>query len=161
MQSTKMMTLNSKRNSQLYNLGKDVVGTHVQFDDSRPGGRIFRVVRPFFKLIIIRSIMRLCIACVSTPKLGGSGGMLPQKKFAISNHPDSFWWPLGAVFLAVLTPLFWRWPPSSPMAQCRKVEFDSRLQIMNQIDNNDSNQNEDKDEQLIVQHGSHDSHKIN
>ena len=33
-------------------------------------------------------------ACRSVPKLGGSGGMLPQENFEIYNLWDCFWWLL-------------------------------------------------------------------
>ena len=42
--------------------------------------------------------------CVSTPKLGGSGGMLPQKNFGGLNLSESFWWP-PEVLLWKINPL--------------------------------------------------------
>ena len=53
---------------------------------TRAGGSNFYVVRP-------NLVSMLCwvVACVSTLKLGESGGMLPQENFEIYNLRDCFW----------------------------------------------------------------------
>ena len=56
----------------------------------RPGGSKFEVVRPrpglYIDLFSAGEIRDSeVMACVSTPKPGGSGGMLPQENFEIYN----------------------------------------------------------------------------
>ena len=51
-----------------------------------PEEAIFHVVRP--NLV---SVLCWGVACVSTLKLGGSGGMLPRENFEIYSLRDGFW----------------------------------------------------------------------
>ena len=41
------------------------------------------------------------VSCISTPKLGESGGMLPQENFEIVNLGDSFWCLLRPLLVLV------------------------------------------------------------
>ena len=52
----------------------------------RAGGSNFHVVRP--NLV---SVLCWVVACVSTLKVGGSGGMLPRENFEIYSLRDGFW----------------------------------------------------------------------
>ena len=52
----------------------------------KAGGSNFHVVRPN-----IVSVLCWVVACISTLRLGGSGGMLPQENFEIYSLRDGFW----------------------------------------------------------------------